>query len=170
MQLPKREDAEAINDLLSSLVKRSEAVTALLISREGVCVSKAGKVETLNSTALAALVAGMFAATREVANIVGEEQFSILLQQGEKRHIHISLIGQRNMMIVVFEDYRRIGRVRHEARSLGPKLLRILEKKAMSVKEDSEDISIPEFKEYALNLIDRIFVVGEEEDAAPGSD
>ena len=91
MQLPGREKTEAIKDLLSSMVERSEAVTALLISREGVCVSKAGSTESLNSTALAALVAGMFAATREVANIVGEEQFSILLQQGEKLSlIHIS--------------------------------------------------------------------------------
>ena len=161
MQLPRREDAEALKNLLSKLVKRSEAVTALLISCEGVCISKAGNVETLNSTALAALVAGMFSATREVANIVGEEQFSILLQQGEKRHIHISLIGQRNMMIVVFEDYRRIGRVRHEARSIGPDLVRILENRDKSRKEDAEDISVPEFREYALNLIDRIFVVGE---------
>ncbi len=161
MQLPRREDAEALKDLLSKLIKRSEAVTALVISHEGVCISKAGKVETLNSTALAALVAGMFSATKEVANIVGEEKFSILLQQGEKRHIHISLIGQRNMMIVVFEDYRRIGRVRHEARSIGPDILRILESRDKSRKEDAEDISVPEFREYALNLIDRIFVVGE---------
>ncbi|NOQ22982.1 MAG: hypothetical protein GQ565_10110 [Candidatus Aegiribacteria sp.] len=166
MHLPKREDAMAIKDILSKLVKRSEAITALLISREGVCISKAGNVETLNSTALAALVAGMFSATREVANIVGEEQFSILLQQGEKRHIHISLIGQRNMMIVVFEDYRRIGRVRHEARTIGPDLVRILESREKYKKEDSGDISVPEFREYALNLIDRIFVVGEEENAS----
>ncbi len=166
MYLPKREDTDDIKKLLSSLVSRSKAITALLISREGICISKAGNVETLNSTALAALVAGMFAATREVANIVGEEQFSILLQQGEKRHIHISLIGQRNMMIVVFEDYRKIGRVRHEARTIGPDLVRILEGREKSQKDDAEDISVPEFREFALNLIDRIFVVGKEEDAS----
>ena len=166
MQLPKNEDNKTIEDLLSGLVKRSEAITALLISREGICISKVGNVESLNSTALAALVAGMFAATKEVANIVGEEQFSILLQQGEKRHIHISLIGQRSMMIVVFEDYRRIGRVRHEARTISPDLVRLLESREKSKNEDAEDISVPEFREYALNLIDRIFVVGEEEDAS----
>lgn len=170
MELPGREKSETIKDLLMNLVKRSEAVTALLISREGVCVSKAGSTESLNSTALAALVAGMFAATREVANIVGEEQFSILLQQGEKRHIHISLIGQKFMMVVVFEDYRRIGRVRHEARSIGPELVSIIKSKEQTKKEDTEDISVPEFREYALNLIDRIFVVGEEDNASSGPD
>lgn len=170
MESPGRERSETIRNLLLNLVKRSDAVTALLISREGVCVSKAGSTESLNSTALAALVAGMFAATREVANIVGEEQFSILLQQGEKRHIHISLIGQKFMMVVVFEDYRRIGRVRHEARSIGPELVSVIESRERTKKEDSEDISVPEFREYALNLIDRIFVVGEEDDASSGPD
>lgn len=170
MELPGRERSETIKGLLAKLVKRSDAFTALLISREGVCVSKAGSTESLNSTALAALVAGMFAATREVANIVGEEQFSILLQQGEKRHIHISLIGQKFMMVVVFEDYRRIGRVRHEARAIGPELVRTIESREKTKKEDTEDISVPEFREYALNLIDRIFVVGEEDDASSGPD
>lgn len=166
MQLPKIEKSKALKELLDSLVKKTEAVTALLISREGVCISQAGNTASLNSTALAALVAGMFAATREVANIVGEEQFSILLQQGEKRHIHISLIGQRNMMVVVFEDYKRIGRVRHEARSIGFELAEILRMKKRAQSEEA-DISVPEFREYALNLIDRIFVVGEEENASP---
>lgn len=166
MQLPKCDDGKTIEDYLSGLVMRSEAITALLISRDGICISKVGRVESLNSTALAALVAGMFAATKEVANIVGEEQFSILLQQGQKRHIHISLIGERSMMIVVFEDYKRIGRVRHEARAIGPDLVRLLGNREKSQKEDADDISVPEFREYALNLIDRIFVVGEEEDAS----
>lgn len=161
---------DELKGLLNALVERSEAVTALLISREGVCVSEAGRADTLNSTALAALVAGMFAATREVANIVGEEQFSILLQQGEKRHIHISLIGQRHMMVVVFEDYRRIGLVRHQARSAGSRMAGILENRESRKREDSEDISVPEFREYALNLIDRIFVVGEEDDASSRPD
>jgi len=170
MKLPGRESSEKIREHLLKLVRRSEAVTALIISREGVCVSKAGNVESLNSTALAALVAGMFAATREVANIVGEEQFSILLQQGEKRHIHISLLGQRFMMVIVFEDYRRIGRVRHEARTAGSEIAALLEGRREQEEKESKDLSMPEFREYALNLIDRIFVVGEEEDAASGPD
>ena len=83
--LPNNKDTQGINVIISKLVKRSEAIIALLISREGVCISKVGNVEMLNSTALAALVAGMFAVTREVANIVCEEQFSILLQQGKQQ-------------------------------------------------------------------------------------
>jgi len=139
---------------LYDLVNASGALTALLISKEGHAMAEAGDTSYLNTTAMAALVAGMFSATREVARMVGEQQFSILLQQGENRHIHISLVTDSFMMVVVFEDYQRIGRVRHEARKSGDKLVKTLSRRGT---EKADDLSVPEFKEYALNLIDRIF-------------
>lgn len=157
----------SINGTLAELVEKTEALTALLISRHGICLGQAGGGAKLNTTALAALVAGMFSATKEVANIVGEEQFSILLQQGEKRHIHISLIGEKSMMVIVFEDYSRIGRVRLAAKKISPALVQLINKDRKDSTNAIQDISIPDFKEYALNLIDRIFVIGEEEDASP---
>ena len=99
-------------------------------------------------------VAGMFSATREVARMVGEKQFSILLQQGEKRHIHISLVTDSTMMVIVFEDYKKIGKVRFEARRAGELLF---DKFRSDSSETRDDISVPQFKEYALNLIDQIF-------------
>jgi predicted regulator of Ras-like GTPase activity (Roadblock/LC7/MglB family) len=160
------ENKASIGSILDELVHDTEAITALVISRQGICLGQSGTAASLNSTALAALVAGMFSATKEVANIVGEDQFSILLQQGEKRHIHISLIGARSMMVVVFEDYSRIGKVRYAARGASSKLVQALEKNEKKREEVAGSFSVPDFKEYAMNLIDRIFVVGEDEDAS----
>ncbi len=58
----RRPDA-TINGTLLELVEKTEALTALLISRHGICLGQAGEVANLNATALAALVAGMFSAT-----------------------------------------------------------------------------------------------------------
>jgi predicted regulator of Ras-like GTPase activity (Roadblock/LC7/MglB family) len=151
------DDNQTFEQLLGHLVERAEAMTALLITKEGTNLAEAGDTTYLNTTAVAALIAGMFTATREVARMVGERQFSILLQQGENRHIHISLVTSQVMMVVVFEDYQRIGRVRHEARRVGAEVTELL----LNRRDEElarEDISVPEFKEYALNLIDRIFV------------
>jgi predicted regulator of Ras-like GTPase activity (Roadblock/LC7/MglB family) len=149
-------DRSQCDDLLSTLIKDAGALTVLLITRQGTTVASAGDTSYLNATAMAALVAGMFSATREVARMVGEPQFSILLQQGEKRHIHISLIGEEMMMVIVFEDQNRIGLIRLSARKVAGKVLQ-----AMAGPTEKErvsgDISLPEFREYALNLIDRIF-------------
>jgi predicted regulator of Ras-like GTPase activity (Roadblock/LC7/MglB family) len=151
-----REDS-LIQQALDNLVLSSGAMTALLITKGGTAVAEAGDRSYLNTTAMAALVAGMFSATFEVARMVGERQFSILLQQGESRHIHISLVSGSTMMVVIFEDYQRIGRVRHEARKASKIIAESLETKA-NEKGTSENIEVPAFKEYALNLIDRIFV------------
>ena len=99
---------------LQEFVQRSNAITALLITKEGTSICEAGDCGYLNTTAMAALIAGMFTATREVAKMVGEDQFSILLQQGEHRHIHISLVTDSVMMVV------KIGRASCRERVSAP--------------------------------------------------
>lgn len=149
-------DSPSHRQVLEELVKGSQALTALLITRQGTVFASAGETGYLNTTAVAALVAGMFTATREVARLVGENQFSILLQQGEMRHIHISLVSGDSMMVVIFEDHNRIGAIRHYAKKAAGQLGEL----SQQVKSDAgvvEVISLPKFKEYALNLIDRIF-------------
>ena len=187
-----------LTEILKELVVGAELVTAVLITRDGHKVVAAGETRTLDTTALAALVAGMFSATREVARLVGEEQFSILLQQGERRHLHISLINDTIMMVLVFEDYQRIGRVRYEARKAGTVIAdalrlsasvpsprpaartaapEILAPDAVIVPADMmvtseahsqpereafeprQELTVEAFREYALNLIDRLFEV-----------
>ncbi len=144
-----------VKQLLSALIEKSGALTAMLITKEGISITEAGDTSYLNTTAMAALVAAMFSATREVARMVGEKHFSILLQQGENRHIHISLVHDSKMMVIVFEDYQRIGMVRLEARRTGEALNRALARH--ETPKNAGEIATPEFKEYALNLIDRIF-------------
>lgn len=123
-------------------------------ARYGSCDRR--RTDYLNTTAVAALVAGMFTATREVARMVGENQFSILLQQGEMRHIHISLVADASMMAVIFEDHNRIGLIRHSAKKAADQLSELSQKVDISAPL-ADEISLPKFKEYALNLIDRIF-------------
>ena len=128
----------------------------LLITRQGITIAAAGNTSYLNTTAMAALVAGMFSATREVARIVGEPQFSILLQQGERKHIHISLVGEQTMMVVIFEDQNRIGMIRLCARRVAGALVQSMAG-STELEQVSGELLLPEFREYALGLIDRIF-------------
>ncbi len=149
-------NTKGLRRALRELLDRSGAMTGLLVSKDGVSVVESGDTSYLNTTAMAALVAGMFAATREVARMVGEDQFSMLLQQGENRHIHISLVSDSKMMVVVFEGYERIGRVRHEARRTGIEISKMLSAPVARGPEPAK-IATTQFKEYALNAIDRIF-------------
>lgn len=139
--------------LLNELQKKSGAFGVLVITRDGKLVEAVGFLHNVNTVALAALVAGMFAATKEVARLVGEEHFSILLQQGEKRHIHISLFRSEIMLVILFEDHHRIGLIRTYAKEYAPKINEMLNLVTQSPKRIEEE----RFQEYALSLIDQIF-------------
>lgn len=137
---------------LSQLNQDAGARTTMLITREGNCLVSIGDLSYLNVTAIAALVAGMFTATQEVARLVGEDHFSILLQQGEKRNIHISLVDNMIMLLVIFDDFMTMGKVRYLARKALADIAR-----ACGAAEEKKEIDGEKFKEVAISLIDRIF-------------
>ncbi len=147
---------DSTREILKNLISACEAKTGLLITKEGTSIAEVGDTSYLNTTALAALIAGMFSATREVARMVGERQFSILLQQGESRHIHISLTTDTTMLVVIFEDIQRIGKVRHEARKVAEALA-----DSLGSSRDSElvrsELSMTDFRQGAVRLINDIF-------------
>ncbi|MBN1656646.1 MAG: roadblock/LC7 domain-containing protein [Deltaproteobacteria bacterium] len=149
-------NTQKLSDVLSDFIAETDSIVALLLNKDGTAIASAGSENAIDTTAMAALIAGMFSATREVAKMVGEHQFSILLQQGEKRHIHISLVNEHVMMAVVFEGFHRIGRIRYESRKACKTI-----GAALAITDQTNNnqkvISIPEFKEVALNLIDSIF-------------
>ncbi len=154
-----RPDNAAERRTLDSLVTTGGALSAMLITRDGNVIAEAGDTSFFNVTALAALVAGMFAATREVARMLGENHFCILLQQGEKRHIHISLVDEHALLIVVFEDSARIGIIQREAWKAGPQLAGLLReaRKPRAGFSEADGLPLTSFKEYVLKMIDQIF-------------
>jgi predicted regulator of Ras-like GTPase activity (Roadblock/LC7/MglB family) len=107
-----KEDVTRIDGELDGFLELSGARCALLIDSDGHLITRRGELgeETLES--VAALVAGSFAATKELARLVGEEQFSSMFHQGERESIQISLAGQRSLLAVVFDDRTNMGLVR----------------------------------------------------------
>jgi len=116
-----------IDKALNRLIKESEAKCALLVDKDGHLITRQGFTHTLDTTALAALLAGSYASTKEIARLVGEPEFSVLFHQGKRDHIHISLIGERTIMVVIFDDRTTIGMIRLYAKEVGETLKSILE-------------------------------------------
>lgn len=137
---------------LTLLNQDAEARTTMLITMQGNCVVSVGDLSYLNVPAISALVAGMFSATQEVARLVGEDHFSILLQQGEKRNIHISLIDNSIMLLIIFDDVMTMGKVRYVARKALRDIADAYSYTRVDTKVDGE-----KFKEFAISLIDSIF-------------
>lgn len=116
-----------IDKALTRIIRESEAKCALLVDKDGHLITRQGFTHTLDTTALAALLAGSYASTKEIARLVGEPEFSVLFHQGKRDHIHISLIGERTIMVIIFDDRTTIGMIRLYAKEVGETLRNILE-------------------------------------------
>jgi predicted regulator of Ras-like GTPase activity (Roadblock/LC7/MglB family) len=119
------EQIEKIEKALSRLIKDAQAKCVLLGDKDGHLITRQGFTQSLDTTSLAALLAGSFASTREIARLVGEPEFSVLFHQGKKDHIHITLVGERTILAVIFDDRTTIGMVRLYAKEAAENLGRI---------------------------------------------
>ncbi len=151
------EEINQIDALISKMLKGAEAKCALLVDKDGHLITRQGFTHSLDTTALAALLAGSFASTKEIARLVGESEFSVLFHQGKKDHIHMSLVGDRSILVVIFDDRTTIGMVRLYAKETAIELGKIFEKiKEQSVSKPKAGIS-SDFASQAEDKLDDIF-------------
>jgi predicted regulator of Ras-like GTPase activity (Roadblock/LC7/MglB family) len=121
-------EVRSIETVLKELLKLSGAKCALLVDKEGHMVAKVGSVRTFDTDTISALVAGSFAATREMARLLGEEEFSVMFHQGQRDNIQLNLIGDRTILTVIFDDQTTVGMVRLYASESSRKLAEIFQK------------------------------------------
>ena len=120
-----KEDVDRIDKLLAEFLRLSGAKCALLIDKEGHLVTKRGELKTIDIDTISALVAGSFAATKEMARLLGEEEFTAMFHQGERDNIQLSLVGDRTLLTILFDDRTTVGMVRLYAGETAKKLAEI---------------------------------------------
>ncbi|MEE8576158.1 MAG: roadblock/LC7 domain-containing protein [candidate division Zixibacteria bacterium] len=150
------EEIEKIDAHLSKLIKGAEAKCALLVDKDGHLITRKGFTHSLDTTALGALLAGSFASTKEIAKLVGEPEFSVLFHQGKKDHIHMSIVGERSILVVIFDDRTTIGMVRLYSKETAQDLAAVFEE--LKTQTRSGENSIPnDFADVAGDRLDDIF-------------
>jgi predicted regulator of Ras-like GTPase activity (Roadblock/LC7/MglB family) len=116
------EDFRRLQRVLRKLRSDSEASVVLLVDKNGQRIASVGDVDALDMTALASLTAGNVAATDGLARILGEREFSVLLHEGDKENIHVSIVGRRVILVVIFSDRSSLGLVRLRVRQAAAEL------------------------------------------------
>ncbi len=117
-----KDDIDRIDKLLAEFLRLSGAKCALLIDKEGHLVTKRGELRTIDIDTISALVAGSFAATKEMARLLGEDEFTAMFHQGERDNIQLSLVGDRTLLTILFDDRTTVGMVRLYANETAKKL------------------------------------------------
>jgi predicted regulator of Ras-like GTPase activity (Roadblock/LC7/MglB family) len=151
------EEITRIDALLNKMLKGAEAKCALMVDKDGHLITRQGFTHSLDTTALAALLAGAFASTKEIARLVGEPEFSVLFHQGKKDHIHMSIVGERSILVVIFDDRTTIGMVRLYAKETALELARIFEQILTKSGDRPQSGISNEFAAMANDRLDDIF-------------
>ncbi len=151
------EEFDRITLLLNRLRIDASAKIVFLVDKNGQQIAGAGEIDQVDTTSLASLTAGNVAATDGLAKLIGEKEFSILFHEGRKDNIHISIVGQRLILVVIFDERSSLGLVRLRVRKASVDLERVLvdmERKALEA--GAADIASP-FAEITDEDIDALF-------------
>jgi len=153
------EEFQKIKEALQRLRLDANSNVVFLVDKNGQQIAAVGDLAALDTTSLASLTAGNVAATDGLARLIGEKEFSILFHEGEKDNIHISIVAQRVILVVIFDERSSLGLVRLRVRRATGELEKIFEEIAEKVVRDKESLVEVEspFAEITDEDIDRLF-------------
>jgi predicted regulator of Ras-like GTPase activity (Roadblock/LC7/MglB family) len=148
------EELHQINTICEILQRDSNAKAVLVIDKNGQAIAQAGDVEQLDVTSLSSLTAGNVAATGGIASLLAEKEFAGQFHEGEKTNVHISIVGQRVILVVLFDERSSLGLVRLRVRKATTELVNILD---ILVKKSQSGTQPSVFSEITDDDIDNLF-------------
>jgi len=154
------EEFQKIKEALQRLRQDANANVVFLVDKNGQQIAAIGDLNTLDTTSLASLTAGNVAATDGLARLIGEKEFSILFHEGEKDNIHISIVAQRVILVVIFDERSSLGLVRLRVRRATAELDKIFEEITQKVEREKDALQVDfesPFSEITDDDIDRLF-------------
>ena len=154
------EEFRKIKESLQRLASDANANVVFLVDKNGQQIAAVGDIQSIDTTSLASLTAGNVAATDGLARLIGEREFSILFHEGERDNIHISIVAQRVILVVIFDERTSLGLVRLRVRRAMAELEKIFEDIARKAEREKQaiqaDFDSP-FAEITDEDIDRLF-------------
>ena len=141
------EEFKQINVVIEKLLREANAKVIFLVDKNGQLISGVGEVERFDTTSLASLTAGNIAATGGLAKLIGE-----------KDNLHISIVGGRVILVVLFDSRSSLGLVRLRVKKASDELTVIFEglMQKAEEKEKSGTTDFP-FAEITDDDIDNLF-------------
>ena len=138
------EDVASLDAVLGDFLKKADAELVVVVDRGGNVISQFGDVAALDITTVAALAAGSFAATKELARRIGEVEFNALYHQGNGSHMFMNSVDEDTIMITVFGSRTTVGLVRFYSAATAQDvagILKTLQRNNQGFSFDAKDIS-----------------------------
>ncbi|MCI0483821.1 MAG: roadblock/LC7 domain-containing protein [candidate division NC10 bacterium] len=157
------EDLSRINACLSALQRKARSAAILLIDTSGQLIASAGATDGLDTTPLASLAAGSIAAAGALAQLLGEKEFSFVFYDGERKRLHLSLIGSRAILLVLLDQNSAVALVRLQVKKFSREMEDIfteLSRRPNSGAEGKSSPSKPAIGEITDDDVENLFGKG----------
>lgn len=154
-----KNDVGKLEGVLEDFQSIAKAKCTMLIDKDGHMVTCTGSTSSYDTDTVSALVAGSFAATKQMAKLLGEDEFSVMFHQGKKDNIQLSLVGERTILAVIFDEATTVGMVRHYAAKVAERLAAIFDEIAnrKGAPSEEEAIDATKFSQEAKGQLDSLF-------------
>jgi len=120
------EDIRQLDQDLKELLASSEGSIALIIDKGGFLITHKGESEGFELTTIAALASGAYMANQTIANLVHEDNFSSVYQQGANFSVFVSNVDENCLLVVIFKASVSVGAVKYYAIATGARVARQL--------------------------------------------
>jgi len=110
----KREDYRAISKVITNLANNFKAPIIALTNSNGYLITQRTKTSEINVSELSRIIAGSYAAKKEISNILGEKNnFKFFYHEGVNKHIYVTNIIDKFFLIIIFDSKTDVGMIRY---------------------------------------------------------
>lgn len=110
-----QEDIEHFEEVLSDLLRKSEANIALLVEKAGYLIHQSGNPEEIDTTTFATLGSNAYNAVQFMASLVNESNFTSMYQQGESHSTLMLNVDENSLLVIVFPTSLTVGSMKYYA-------------------------------------------------------
>lgn len=148
------EEFNQIQAVVDRLVKDANARVVFIVDKNGQLIASGGDSDNVDTTSLASLTAGNIAAMGGLAKLLKENEFNAQFHEGEKANIHIQLVGNRVILVVIFDVKSSLGLVRLRVKKASEELNAVFER--LLTKAQQPGLASP-FPDITDEDIDNLF-------------
>jgi len=110
-----QEDLDHLNLVMDELLNKSEANIALLVEKAGYLIHQCGSQESIDTTTFATLGSNAYNAVQFMAQLVNENNFTSMYQQGEHFSTLMVNVDENSLLVVVFPTHLTVGSMKYYA-------------------------------------------------------
>jgi predicted regulator of Ras-like GTPase activity (Roadblock/LC7/MglB family) len=150
-------DLEQIDSVLKSFLRETNARCSVLVDRTGRLLAAVGDTAGLDQVSFASLAAADFAASGQLATLLGEQEFSSLYHHSARQSMFLADVAGSAILAVLFDRRTTLGLVRLRSRAAAATLARLFQQIVQHGPSGAVVHMEVGWAEDAASQIDRLF-------------